>query len=467
MKSDLTIALRNLLRNRRRSFATLVALVIGTASILLFGGFSTNIQYSMHTAYVRTGGHLQIQHRDYFLYGSGNPTAYGIPQYERLLDRIRADEQLASDLVVASPTLRFGGIAGNSRVSVSQTVLGMGSIAADVNRMRDWNLFGLPLVAERFALDGAGPDAAIVGIGVARVLQLCAELAVANCPRPEPEAPREGGTALPADIAALSNLEAGNAPSAGATGPPRIELLASTVGGTPNVVSLSILRAERQGFKELDEAALLLQFNQAQKLVYGRGTPEATSIMVQIRDSARLDAAAARLRELIQAHGAARPLAVLDFRELNPFFVQTVAMFDMIFGFIFALIGAIVVFTVSNAMNTAVVERTVEIGTVRSLGVRRRGVERLFLLEGAMLGAGGTLAGVALALLLAAAVNAVGLTWLPPGSGDRLPLLLIVWGEVGMIAGAAAGLMAIATLSAWWPARRASRLAIVDALRHV
>ena len=61
---DLSLAVRNLLRNRRRSFATFIALAIGTSSILLFGGYRKNIEYSMHTAYVRDGGHLQIQHSD-------------------------------------------------------------------------------------------------------------------------------------------------------------------------------------------------------------------------------------------------------------------------------------------------------------------------------------------------------------------------------------------------------------------
>ena len=36
-----------------------------------------------------------------------------------------------------------------------------------------------------FALEGAPPDAAIVGTGVARVLQLCDALKIARCPKPE------------------------------------------------------------------------------------------------------------------------------------------------------------------------------------------------------------------------------------------------------------------------------------------
>ena len=84
MMMTLNLAVRNLLRNRRRSIATLVAMSIGCAAILLFGGFSGNINYEMHTRIVQRGGHLQIQHRDFYLYGSGNPTAYGIDDYQKM-----------------------------------------------------------------------------------------------------------------------------------------------------------------------------------------------------------------------------------------------------------------------------------------------------------------------------------------------------------------------------------------------
>lgn len=462
---DLLLAVRNLLRNRRRSFATFIALAIGTASILLFGGFRANIQYSMHTAYVREGGHLQIQHRDFFLYGNGNPTAYGISRYEAIVAAVQADDELRAMVTAITPTLQFGGIASNFAADVSRTVVGVGMVAADLNRMRQWNEFALPLVSAHFALEGAPDDAAIVGTGVARVLQLCEALDVADCPKPVEVAPVDG-EALPKDIAALAAASAGPFASA-QTGAPRIELLTSTSGGAPNVASLEIVRAERQGFKELDEIYLMLQLPQAQRLVYGRAAPKATSIMVQLERTSQLKRAKARLAALLDAVAPGQPLTVLDFRTLNPFFVQTIQMFNAIFGFIFVLIASIVLFTVGNTMSTAVMERTVEIGTIRAMGLRQRGVQRLFVLEGTLLGVAGAVSGAVFAVVVAGLVNWLGLTWLPPGSGDRLPLLLLVWGETPMILGTTLGLIAVATLSAWWPARRASRLNIVDALRHV
>ena len=74
----LSLALRNLLRNRRRSLMTLLAMMIGLVAVLLFGGYIRDINYALQSDYVRLSGHLQVQRKDYFRYGSGNPAAYGI-----------------------------------------------------------------------------------------------------------------------------------------------------------------------------------------------------------------------------------------------------------------------------------------------------------------------------------------------------------------------------------------------------
>jgi putative ABC transport system permease protein len=461
----LNLALRNLLRNRRRSLATLLAMAIGSTSILLFGGYSTNINYTMHTAYVQNGGHLQIQHRDFYLYGSGNPTAYGISDYAKIIAAIESDDVLSRMVIVATPTLQFGGIAGNYSANVSRTVIGNGFVAKDINRMRRWNDFNIRNTPPVFALEGASADAAIVGIGVARVLQLCDALKIENCPKPEKEVQPEGKT-LPADIAQLS-LEATPTTAVATSDTPRIELLAGDARGTPNVASLNVIKAENQGFKEFDEVYVMMHLAQTQKLIYGKAPPRATAIILQLAHSSQIPAAIARLGPILAKFSNAQPLAVMDFRSLNPFYVQTIQLFETIFGFIFALIGAIVLFTVGNTMNTAVVERTVEIGTLRAIGLRSAGIRRLFVIEGALLGFFGALFGVTLALLVSALANRMGLTWTPPGSVVALPLTLTVWGETRMIIGTTLGLMCIALLSAWWPAYRAAKLNVVDALRHV
>jgi len=461
----LSLAVRNLLRNRRRSLATLLAMAIGSTSILLFGGFSGNINLEMHTRNVQRGGHLQIQHKDFYLYGNGNPTAYGINDYTKILADIKNDAVLKDLIAVATPTLQFGGIAGNYAASVSRTVIGSGFIPEDINKMRSWNDFNLRSKAPVSGLEGAATDSAIVGTGVARVLQLCDALKIENCPKPEEEAKLEGD-ALPDDIAQLSVQEAPMAAKSSNAGPPTIDILVVNSRGSANVTSLKVVQAEDQGIKELDEILVMMHLQQIQGLIYGRSAPKVTAIVIQLQHSDQLDAAKARLAPILAKYSASQPLALLDFRELSPFFVQTEQMFDLIFGFVFLLIGGIVLFTVSNTMNTAVVERTVEVGTLRAIGLRRSGIRALFVTEGALLGVGGAVLGAVMALVISIALNHMDLPWIPPGDVKPVPFTVRVWDEPLMIVGTTIGLIFIAVLSAWWPAYRAAQLDVVEALRH-
>ncbi|NML34170.1 ABC transporter permease [Paraburkholderia antibiotica] len=479
MKHTFLLALRNLQRNRRRSLTTLLAMIVGVCSILLFGGFSTDITLGLQTDFVRRSGHLQIQRQDYFLYGSGNPVAYGIRDPQKLLDTLRADPVLKPMLVVVTPTLQFGGVAGNFAAGVSRTVLAQGMVAADQGRMQLWNEYAFPLKPHPFALEGTSDDAAVVGRGVARVLQLCMALHVPDCAEHEPghgqahepsAAAADGASdaasaTAPADVLALAALEA---PPAEAKSPAtHIEVLATNAYGAPNVGSFTVVKAEQQGVKELDDVYLAMHLPRAQRLVYGGDTPRVTAIQVQLRHTAQLPAARERIRQLLAQHFADQSLDVLDFATLNPFYDQTNRMFSVIFGFVFTLIGAIVLFVVSNTMSTAIVERTVEIGTLRAMGERRGGIQALFVSEGLLLGFAGAAVGVVAALLIATGINHSGISWTPPARIDSIALTVRVWGQWRLMALTFVGLALVAGLSAWWPARNAARLSIVDALRHV
>jgi putative ABC transport system permease protein len=125
-----------------------------------------------------------------------------------------------------------------------------------------------------------------------------------------------------------------------------------------------------------------------------------------------------------------------------------------------------VILSAAIVMTMAVTERTREIGTLRALGTRPSGILRLFLAEGVVIAAAGCVAGTALALVVRAALNASGIMLPPPpGATSGTPIhvnfyaLAYAAGLVAML-----GTMAIA---AYLPARRASRIAIVEALAHV
>ena len=228
-----------------------------------------------------------------------------------------------------------------------------------------------------------------------------------------------------------------------------------------------MLSAEFQGIKELDDVYVGLHLSQAQKLIFGAAPPQVTAIALQLRHTAQIPAARERLEELLRTTLKDEPLEIIDYETLNPFYGQTLAMFAAIFGFISVLIGAIVLFTVTNTMSMAVVERTAEIGTLRAIGLRRGGIRAMFVSEGIVLGCFGAVLGIGVALGLAWVINQLGLTWIPPSRIEPVPLAVRLAGENALMLADAIGLVVVAAVSALLPAARASRMNIVDALRHV
>jgi len=459
----LALATRNLARNRRRSITTLAAIAVGTIAILLFGGYTRNIRYGLQQGFVRSSGHLQIQHEDYFLYGSGDPAAYGVADYQHVMDVVRHDPVLAPMLTVVTPTLELGGIAGNFDAGLSRTVLASGTDVDGQNALRKWNDFGFNDTPAPLALTHTAPNAAVIGEGVARVLQLCGVRGARHC-----AVARSGGTQktaahLPADLANLSAEEAATVPEHNDA---RIELLAATAQGAPNVASLSVIKAETQAVKELDDVYVALHLEQAQRLIYGGDSPQVTAIILQLRHTSLIPAARAQLQQLLKTSLKGDPLEVQDYETLNPSYGQTVRFFAAIFGFISILIGVIVLFTVGNTMSMAVVERTSEIGTLRAIGLRRSGIRKMFVVEGILLGVLGSILGIVSAIVFAYLINHGGLSWTPPGRVDPIPLTVRVWGEPMPMVAVGIGLTLVTVVSSWIPSRRGARTNIVTALRH-
>ncbi|MBL8673067.1 MAG: ABC transporter permease [Alphaproteobacteria bacterium] len=471
MAQILDLATRNVWRNRRRSLTTMVAVAVGALSIVLFGGFVANIFVGIETTMVKTAGHIHVYRNGYFLFGSGDPSGYGIARYRDVMRLIEQDAEMKPMLEVVTPRLQLSGIAGNFAENVSKTFLGVGLVPSDRERMIAWDAYKALVPVPSYGLDDARPEEAVVGVGMARMLHLCRALGGKNCPTPPAKAvaaQTQEGAALAA-LATAEGTAEGTADGKGAEQAPagataRIDLLAATASGAPNAVPVTVIAAKSMGAKPLDESFVVMPIAQAQRLVYGRGEPRATAIVLQLKSTSMLPAARARLEALFKSEGL--DLEVLDFAQLDPWYNQVRGMFTAIFGFIAALMAVIVLFTVVNTMSMAVVERTREIGTLRALGMRRGAIRRLFLAEGAVLGLIGASLGVGLALLLAWLVNGSGMTWTPPNNVEPVPLLVRAAGSPSLLALAWAGLAAVAVLSSLFPANRAARLEIVEALRH-
>ena len=464
------IALRNILRNRRRSLMTGSAVAAGALATLLFGGFAAYIFAGLETNNVQRIGHLTVFHTGYFLFGAGDPAGYGIDHYQDVMTLIGNDPVLRPMINVMTPTQSLVGIAGNfsGDNDASKTFLGVGLIPSDRDRMRRWDEFATGVIYPADPqLSDQDPTRGVTGFGLARILGLCGPLALQDCPS-VPKArvsSNESVSAVNENLGELARRDTDGAGNERSSSLPHIELLAATAGGAPNVVSLAVSGAEPQGVKELDDNYIAMPLPLAQQLVYGRGEHKVTGIVLQFHRSEDLPAARARLLTLIREHHL--ELETRDFAELTPFYGQAKGLFSAIFLFIALVMGVIVLFAVVNTMTMNVMERTNEIGTIRAMGVRRNGIRLQFIGEGWLIGAIGATVGAALAFVIAALVNHAHLTWVPPGNADPVPLQVAVTSSVGLVIGAWIGLVLVATIAALVPANSAARLSVVDALRHV
>lgn len=87
----LKIAFRNVFRNRRRSLMTLMTVAIGGIAVLLLGALLGYIILDFQTSTVKRVGHLTVYKKGYYDFGSGNPVAYGIGDYQRVRQLIVDD----------------------------------------------------------------------------------------------------------------------------------------------------------------------------------------------------------------------------------------------------------------------------------------------------------------------------------------------------------------------------------------
>ncbi len=459
-----TIAYRNIYRNTRRSLMTVLAIAVSSVSVLLFGGNILSIIYTLQTGYVRTSGHIHIYKSGYSRYGATNPAAYSLGDYEQVLRTITADPQLQSSVRAVMPFLYFQGIAGNFAADTSQAFSGIGILPSIFDRFAGWDDYHLKVTKTDIStgLKDADATGGVVGYGMADRLDLCGPLRLDDCP-PRPEPKKKPGKNVPAmDFSALTESDFPAGTSAQDAGSARLDLLAATSGGAPNVVTLNVRKAMRMGSKAFNDGLIIMNLKLAQQLVCGRAEKKVTGLMLQLDHTKDIPQTLGRLRAILPGDD----LEIKSFQEVRPMYGQTISMFATIFGFVAFIMGVIVLFTTVNTMSMSVMERINEIGTARALGLRRSDIMRQFVAEGFLLGVIGTTLGAVAALAISGAINWAEVTWTPPDYATPVFLSVHLFLQPLFLPACWLGLVAVATLSSLIPARNAARMMIVDALRH-
>ena len=158
------------------------------------------------------------------------------------------------------------------------------------------------------------------------------------------------------------------------------------------------------------------------------------------------------------------PYFVDPWTETNRQLFSALKLEKLAMGVIVSLIVLVAAFNIVSTLVMVVVNRTREIGILKAMGLTRKDTLRTFLFQGLWIGVVGTLAGLTLGLVVAVLIEHYGLIPIPPDVYfvDRLPVSLSPW-DIVWICGVSLLISLLATI---YPARQASGLEPVEAIRH-
>ena len=419
LKTLLALALRGLLRNRRRAGVTLAAIAFGFAAIALFAGYTHNIYrgLSLQAIHGELLGHLTLSKRGMSREGKLDPERYLMTAEEvrRITEMVRTEPHVT----LVTPRLALSGIVSNGRASTI------------------------------FVAEGLEPEAARSlqdGLRAGMEMDAAADAGVRALDTAKPE-----HVTLAAGLAGLLHLKQGDSAA----------VLTNTLGGQANALDIQVAGLFDTGNAATNDLYAFMPLQLVRSLYDADGRADRLTIL--------LDNAAAtesvRTELLTKLTAAGFDLEIRTWNEQSAFYTQVHGMFDMIFGFIFSIVITVVVMSVANSMGMAVVERTREIGTLRAIGLRRRGVIALFVGEAAVLVLLGCIAGLLLTVGVRYGINLADISYVPPNQTSPVPLLVDL--DTARIAFTGLMLAVVGALAAWMPARRAANQPIIDALGHV
>lgn len=401
----LLIALRNTLRHRVRSIATLAAISIGVASLILAGGFIKDIFIQLGEAIIHSQtGHIQITRHGYFEGKIRSPENYLIENVEVL--KAELVKGLSSTKIVSS-RLTFTGTLNNGMRDLG--IIGEGVEAGPEKIIGTY----LHFVAGR-PLNESDAERVVIGQGVAKNL----------------------------------GLKIGD----------RVTLLATLAQGAVNTIDLEVVGIFQSFSKDFDARAIRIPMGSAQSLM---DTSSVHMLVVMLTDTDQTAEATRTAKILLSARG----FAVTPWNNISDFYEKTVELYDRQFGVLRLIILAMVLLSVTNSINMTLFERTREFGTMQAIGDRSLDIFKLIIAESLCLGLLGGLLGIFLGCGTAIIVSAIGIPMPPPPNANLGYSALIRLDSLSVAASGLIGFVAC-LLASLLPARRASRLDIGEALRH-
>lgn len=231
----------------------------------------------------------------------------------------------------------------------------------------------------------------------------------------------------------------------------------TAAGFIPKFKKHEVVGLFRSGMYEYDNQMGYMSLLAAQDLL-GLGDA-VTGLALWVRDPWNVEAVVDRLE------GELGPSYVLrDWKTTNEGLFSALKLEKMGMTLVLLLIVLVAAFNIVSTLVMVVTDKTREIGILRSMGMTAKGILRVFMLQGLIIGVAGTLLGLFGGVVLSWAIDYFGLISLP---GDvylisEIPITLSPL-DVGLIVFLAVLISFAATI---YPSRQAARLQPVEAIRH-
>jgi putative ABC transport system permease protein len=406
------IAIRNLIRYKRRTLLTVSLIAIGVIFVLVFvavsGSFKNMIIRQITGSML---GDMEIHRKGYVASIDNLPLTLNMnPQ------QVKAAEGAISampQIEAYSPRIKFGGMFSNF---VETTNIRLNGVYPDRE------LKTLPLLASR------------IGQGEKTI--------------------RKGEVLVPELLARGMKVGVGD----------MVVVIATNKDGSVNGKQLKvggILESAtgpggRDGYVHIDDAMEILRMDEQ----------EISEIAIRIRDFGKLNSVAGRLDADLSKYANKQGKPVFEvhtWETLSPFY-NIARMIDMMTLFIKIMLIAIVLISIMNVMIMAVYERIREIGTIAAIGTLPGKILSMFVIEGFSLGVLGAVAGNIIGLIIVFALKMAKITF---SFGRETGLLLSPSIQTSDIITISIIVIIVAVIGSLQPALKASKMEPIVALRHV
>ncbi len=231
----------------------------------------------------------------------------------------------------------------------------------------------------------------------------------------------------------------------------------SAAGTVPKVATFIVVGIFEAGMYEYDATFSYVSLDTAQRLFEQPGQVNGMAIKVE---------------DVMQARQVAQELQALgtdywarDFMNLNRNLATALRIEKIMMFIILIMIVMVAAFNIASTLIMVVMEKKKDIGILKAMGAGRRSIMRIFVLEGAFIGLGGTILGLAGGLITCLLLKLYPLRI--PGGGsvyyiEKLPIATQV-ADVMLITLLT---LAVCLLSTMYPAWQASRLEPVEVIRY-